>query len=119
MSVKDDQQVINTTCVPKKWSVNSNECSYEIKVNKFSIDVSIIKLDQQYAVPLNLGWQTFSPMFDPGDYKASDMLKDISSQGGYVTAISTYQEGGWQTYKVRGDQNYGTDFKIEQGKLSY
>lgn len=87
-----------------------------VSVNLGGIAVSILKLDQEYLVPLNLGWQTFSPLFDPGDYKASDMLKDISSQGGYVTAISTYQEGAWQTYKVRGDQNYGTDFKIEQGK---
>ncbi len=87
-----------------------------VSVNLGGIAVSILKLDQEYVVPLNVGWQTFSPVFDPGDYKASDMLKDISSQGGYVTAISTYQEGAWQTYKVRGDQNYGTDFKIEQGK---
>lgn len=43
MSVKDEQQVIDKTCVPKKWSVNSSECSYEIKVNKYSIDVSILK----------------------------------------------------------------------------
>lgn len=86
-----------------------------VSFNLGGIAVSILKLDQEYLVPLNVGWQTFSPLFDPGDYKASDMLKDMSSQGGYVTAISTYREGAWQTYKVRGEQNYGTDFRIEQG----
>lgn len=39
MTVKSDEQVIKQTCEVNKWSASSSECSYEIKANKYSIDV--------------------------------------------------------------------------------
>lgn len=40
MSVKDDKQILNLFCLPKSWTVESSDCSYELRVNKYSIDVS-------------------------------------------------------------------------------
>jgi hypothetical protein len=39
MSIKNDNQVINSTCLPKNWDAQSVECQYEIKANRYSIIV--------------------------------------------------------------------------------
>lgn len=39
MSVKDDKQIENL-CLRKSLTVKSSDCSYELRVNKYSIDVS-------------------------------------------------------------------------------
>ncbi|MEI6462095.1 MAG: fibronectin type III domain-containing protein [bacterium] len=67
---------------------------------------------------LQQGWQTFNPVLNPGDkYTASTLLSDFAKQGGYATDISTYTDGRWQTYKIRGEEVFSDqDFKIEPGK---
>ena len=39
MSVKSDEQIIETICVPNKLSKISEECSYEIRANRYMINV--------------------------------------------------------------------------------
>lgn len=39
MTVKSDQQVIEQKCTPRNWSPSSDECIFELRVNKYSIDV--------------------------------------------------------------------------------
>jgi len=83
-----------------------------------NLDYSNLKVSYIFNYQLSQGWQTFSPVVNPGDsYTASSLLKDIAKQGGYATDVSTYKNGKWSTYKIRGSEIYSDeDFKIEMGK---
>ena len=39
MSVKSDEQIIETVCLPKKFSKISEECNYELRANRYLINV--------------------------------------------------------------------------------
>ncbi|MEI6887008.1 MAG: hypothetical protein WCK31_02100, partial [bacterium] len=100
----------------KKYKVYSVRDNIEYPVALLSFVVRNNNFESSYV--LSEGWQTFSPVFDPGsNYTASTLLKDIASQGGYATDVSTYKDGKWYTYKIRGEEIFSdSDFQIKPGQ---
>lgn len=54
-------------------------------------------------------------------YKGSITINtEIAQQGGYVTTVSTLEDGVWKTYVQRGDKQFsGDDFAIALGKAYF
>lgn len=84
--------------------------------------VRLTKINQETEIKLLKGWNLISLPLNPQSLKASDLLAEISKQGGGATAVSTYQNGAWKTFVARGNQVYSNpadDFNLEAGKAYF
>lgn len=85
------------------------------------VQVKLTKVDQGKTVSLNAGWNLVSLTALPNEtIAASNILKNIGSQGGQATTVSTLVSGDWKSFVIRGDKTYsGDDFAIVPGKAYF
>lgn len=85
------------------------------------VNVSLEKVEQQSNIHLNAGWNLVTLTALPGKpLTASNLLDQITAQGGNGVAVSTLENGAWKTFVSRGTNDYSTeDFLIEPGKAYF
>lgn len=68
----------------------------------------------------NIGWNLVSfPLYSDSIMKASDLHREIASQGGYITTIAEFNNltGSWNLFKTRGNEQFSLyDFEIKPDK---
>jgi parallel beta-helix repeat protein len=78
-------------------------------------DIKVNKTSDLFTYSLKPGWNLFAfPFVFEGQesMKASELIKQLNSQGSHVTNISTYRNNSWLSYILRDDQVYSNDFDI-------
>lgn len=85
------------------------------------VQVSLQKQEQTQVIPLLNGWNLITLTALPDKpLTASGVITEIAKQGGYITTVSTLDNGAWKTYVARGDKQYSEDdFPIELGKAYF
>lgn len=78
--------------------------------------INIVKTFEPFELNINKGWNMLSFPFIMTNISASKLIKDIISQGGYISEVAYFNEGKWNSYIIRGDQVYSSeDFPIKPG----
>jgi hypothetical protein len=80
-----------------------------------TVEVNQTKEPMKYEI--ESGWNSFSLPYEMEDYKASNLISDLIAQGCYSTKVSSYEDGKWLSYQIRGEEVYSTgDFDIEPSR---
>lgn len=85
------------------------------------VGVSLEKVNRNSFLSLVQGWNLITLNSLPEKtVTASGLIVDVAKQGGYITTVSTLDNGVWRSHLVRGDKMFsGDDFVIEPGKAYF
>lgn len=102
----------------KNGQQDNNEQNYSIENTILFFD----RIIQPNKYNLTTGWNMISVPIEIEDFKAKDLLLEITNQGGYASTVAKYNNGMWVSYKIRGEEVYADenfDIKPTEGYLVY
>lgn len=79
-----------------------------------TLDTRVTRVGDAMEFELKPGITMLSIPFYTQDFdQAVEILNQIKAQGGYATAVGSYQGGGgWNSTTLRGEQVYGDDYQV-------
>ncbi|MFH0937397.1 MAG: protein phosphatase 2C domain-containing protein, partial [Candidatus Daviesbacteria bacterium] len=85
------------------------------------ISLKLEKLNQEQTLILNAGWNLITLTTLPEKaLTASDLIQEIAQQKGWVTTVSTLENGVWKSYLMRGDKSFSLeDFVLKPGQAYF
>ncbi|MEI6462127.1 MAG: fibronectin type III domain-containing protein [bacterium] len=99
-----------------KFFVDTNRNGVKDEGESFVTDplkVNLSKVNDNITYNLTTGWNLISfNLVSKSVTKASQLLNQVSAQGGYAINVSAYRSGKWVTYTQRAGVSIGTDFNL-------
>ncbi|RMH11072.1 MAG: hypothetical protein D6698_16960 [Gammaproteobacteria bacterium] len=82
--------------------------------------VSRVVQDGAIGYDLLNGWNLVAFPVAPKRFAtASELIKDVAVQGGYVTTVAYWDKDQWRELSWRADQKFGHDFKIQNDQAYF